>query len=96
MPRRFVPAADRIAVEVDRATEKTGSGLHTAAVAGFADRPQTGVVHASLPGPYEPGVRVVFPRYAGAEFELLQEGQVSGLKLLILRVEDVLGTLVDD
>ena len=95
---RLMPLADKLVVRPNTREEVTSSGIVLPDTA--QERPQQGTVLAAGPGhlledgsrePMEvsPGQKVLFAKYAGAEFKLNDED------LLILAQKDVLAILVE-
>ena len=97
--KRFHPTGDKILVKRDPEGDSGGRAL----VEGAKKPPVTGVVVGIGPGgprvsagdngaiaqAVSPGDRILFPKFAGTDVE------ISGVRLVILREEDVLGMIAE-
>lgn len=95
MNTTFEPYEDRVLIYPDPVATKTESGLYLPEEAVKKERPLQGTVVRFGPGkshngvvnplPLTEGMRVVYGKYAGTEFEM------NGIVYLIMRMADIFG-----
>lgn len=97
---KITPLHDKVVVKADAVAEQTESGLMLAREA--QERQQEGTVVAAGPGVFhattgqfkatqvKPGDRVLFAKYAGAQFKL------NGEEVLMLDESDILAILTEE
>lgn len=99
----FAPHEDRVLVYPDPAATQTEGGIFIPDVVSGKEKPLKGTVVRVGPGkvgvkydtpdgkmPLDEGLRIVYGKYAGTEFE------INGIKYLIMRYADIFGRVTTE